>query len=133
MKRPNALLRTWLAVVLTLTVALLPHHHHGEAVCTALEACDLDGLVNDRHTGHSTGRDCDESDCHVQTMRTFVATSVRQTDAPGPWLLPAALLPVEAWAPAPQAMLCEMRAGPAVAPMSACRAGHYFRRGPPAA
>ncbi|MDO4930555.1 MAG: hypothetical protein Q4E59_05420 [Bacteroidales bacterium] len=93
MFQPHHLLRTWFAVLLTLTVALLPHHHHGEEVCTALEACDIDGQMNDRHTGHSTDNDCDETDCQMQTMRTFLLSSSRPSDFTQPDWSPAALLP----------------------------------------
>lgn len=93
MTHPHHILRTWLAVLLTLTVALLPHHHHGEEVCTALETCDINGLMNDRHTGHTTDNDCDESDCQVQSMRTFLVSSPRHFDMPQADLLPVALLP----------------------------------------
>jgi len=47
-----------MAVALLLAFALVPHHHHGEAVCWAVERCELDGAVNDEHTHH------DASDSH---------------------------------------------------------------------
>lgn len=61
---------TWLAVALTMLVTMMPHHHHGEELCTAIEACAADGDINDRHTGHSSGHDCDETDCTIQTLGT---------------------------------------------------------------
>ena len=32
--------RVWCIIILTLVVAMLPHHHHGEAVCMAWSHCD---------------------------------------------------------------------------------------------
>lgn len=132
MKCPHIPFRIWLAVVLTLTVALMPHHHHGEEVCTALKTCETDGRVNDRHTGHSTGRDCDESDCHIQAMRTYLSASVRHADTGSIWLLPAGLLP-EAWSSVPLITVAAVKRVVLLAALPASNAHAATQRGPPTA
>jgi hypothetical protein len=46
-----------LAVIAMMAFSAFPHHHHLMKVCFALEKCDIDGQVNDRHTGHQSTPD----------------------------------------------------------------------------
>ena len=50
-----------LASLLMLVVGFVPHHHHGDVECVAVERCMADDAVNDEHTSHhANGRvgDC---------------------------------------------------------------------------
>ena len=35
-----------------LVVGFVPHHHHGDVECAAVERCMADDAVNDEHTSH---------------------------------------------------------------------------------
>lgn len=70
------LLSVWCFITLTLLVAMFPHHHHGEAVCVAWNRCGTTEQPAIVDGSHRSSHNCDESDCVVQTMRTFLpATS----------------------------------------------------------
>lgn len=94
--------RVWCIIILTLVVAMLPHHHHGEAVCMAWSHCDTaehsvhshgEGIPShDNHAPlhkHPTpSHDCNENDCVVQSMRTFLSAGTRPQFADTPTWLP---------------------------------------------
>lgn len=94
--------RVWCIIILTLVVAMLPHHHHGEAVCMAWSHCDTaehsvhshgEGIPShDNHAPlhkHPTpSHDCNENDCVVQSMRTFLPAGTRPQFADAPTWLP---------------------------------------------
>lgn len=41
-----------IATVSYIAVTAIPHHHHGDKICMAIELCGEDGNVNDNHTHH---------------------------------------------------------------------------------
>lgn len=52
-------MKKWLDISLISLLALLlwvmpvlPHHHHGDRACVAVERCADDGQYNDQHTSH---------------------------------------------------------------------------------
>lgn len=69
--------RVWCIILLTLIVAMLPHHHHGEAVCMAWSHCDTAEHAVLAHKESAPTHDCNENDCMVQSMRTFLPASGR--------------------------------------------------------
>ena len=94
--------RVWCIIILTLVVAMLPHHHHGEAVCMAWSHCDTaehsvpsHGESIPSHDNHAPlhkhptpSHDCNENDCVVQSIRTFLPAGTRPQFADAPTWLP---------------------------------------------
>lgn len=54
------------ALLATVLMAVLPHHHHGRLSCFEVEMCEQDQQANDRHTAHH--QDGDDADCAVQQL-----------------------------------------------------------------
>lgn len=79
MKKCSALRfwRVWCFILLTLIVAMLPHHHHGEAVCMAWSHFNTTEHAVLAHKESAPTHDCNENDCMVQSMRTFLPASGR--------------------------------------------------------
>lgn len=45
----------WTIGVMAMLIApMIPHHHHGEVVCTIMDQCVMDDAVNDEHTEHQS-------------------------------------------------------------------------------
>lgn len=80
--------RVWCIIILTLVVAMLPHHHHGEAVCMAWSHCDTAEHSVPSHKHPTPSHDCNENDCVVQSMRTFLPAGMRPQFADAPTWLP---------------------------------------------
>lgn len=80
--------RVWCIIILTLVVAMLPHHHHGEAVCMAWSHCDTAEHSVPSHKHPTPPHDCNENDCVVQSMRTFLPAGTRPQFADAPTWLP---------------------------------------------
>lgn len=63
MKRKISILSIAVSVFVLLTLAILPHHHHGGLACPVMEFCKQDNAYNDVHTHHHipVGQDGDSS------------------------------------------------------------------------
>lgn len=78
----SAVINVAFAIVLMLTATLLPHHHHGDAACMAIERCADDGAVNDPHTGHAGDNACQGGGCTVSaTAKAAKQTTVQTSDS----------------------------------------------------
>lgn len=73
----SILLLSAAALVLT-ALSLVPHHHHGNAVCTVVELCKADSIYNDRHTGHDASGESESEGCvvHASYAPSDVLTGV---------------------------------------------------------
>lgn len=43
--------------MLLLLLTFVPHHHHHGIACVIMEHCELDNVVNDKHTSHNDAPD----------------------------------------------------------------------------
>ena len=65
MKRIVSILFLSAALLVLTALSLVPHHHHGNAVCTVVELCKVDHAYNDRHTGHDASSESEPEGCVV--------------------------------------------------------------------
>lgn len=71
MKYPLNPLRIAIAIVLTMVVGVLPHHHHHGAPCGVFNEC-----LTHEHTDHCPEDEahdipCNENSCYLQAMKIF--------------------------------------------------------------
>lgn len=66
------------AIVLLLS-SVLPHHHHGDRVCYALESCELDHSFNDGHTHHHDNNDEHHEGSCIADFKYIVGESHNDT------------------------------------------------------
>ena len=52
MRRLGNIIVWTIGVMAMLVAPMIPHHHHGEVVCTIMERCEMDDAVNDEHAEH---------------------------------------------------------------------------------
>lgn len=62
----------WLATLLMLSTAFLPHHHHLKMLCFTQEKCQIDSRVNDQHTTHQTTGS--ERGCAIEQIKQAFTT-----------------------------------------------------------
>ena len=48
-------------------VYAIPHHHHDDVFCMAMEQCKEDGNINDEHTHHHDNNQTPDQCCIVKT------------------------------------------------------------------
>lgn len=94
----SAVINVAFAIALMLTATLLPHHHHGDAACMAIERCADDGAVNDSHTGHAGDNACQGGGCTVSATVKAAKQSVLKAGDCKP--KPEGKQLVDAWLPA---------------------------------
>lgn len=70
MKSLFSILPLSIAILLIAALSIMPHHHHKERVCMAVEECEEDNTYNYRHTKHETTQDDDglENGCAADTL-----------------------------------------------------------------
>ena len=78
MKHSLQLLRISVAIVLTMVLGLLPHHHHHGSVCLFLDEC-----ITHQHTDNCPDNEehplpCHEDSCNLEAMKFF--TQVERQD-----------------------------------------------------
>lgn len=73
MKKKVYIFSLWLATLLMLSTAFLPHHHHLKVLCFTQETCKIDGSVNDQHTTHQTTGS--EKDCSIGQIKQAFTTA----------------------------------------------------------
>ncbi|MGN0282767.1 MAG: DUF6769 family protein [Prevotella sp.] len=69
MRRLSNIIIWSIGVMAMLIAPMIPHHHHGEVVCTIMERCEMDDVVNDEHTehhGNQHGEGCTSCDKSAQ-------------------------------------------------------------------
>lgn len=78
MKRIVSILFLSAAALVLTALSLVPHHHHGNAVCTVVELCKADSIYNDRHTGHDVSGESEPEGCvaHASYAPSDVLTGV---------------------------------------------------------
>ena len=72
MKKKVYIFCIWLATLLMLSTAFLPHHHHLKMLCFTQEKCQVDNRVNDQHTTHQTTGT--ESGCAIEQIKQAFTT-----------------------------------------------------------
>ena len=73
MMKKISIFSIWLAILMVLFVSVMAHHHHSKQVCFIERTCELDGNVNDSHTGHSTsGQGSTPDNCSVEQIKHIV-------------------------------------------------------------
>lgn len=55
MKRIFSIVPIVIAILSIVVISAMPHHHHGEVLCTVVERCEQDNAYNDEHTGQDSG------------------------------------------------------------------------------
>ena len=51
----------------------VPHHHHGDVECMAIERCASDNLINDEHTSHHADKNSAGSPTCVKNILSLKA------------------------------------------------------------
>lgn len=71
----------FLAILSLQIGAIVPHHHHDDAVCVVMEKYQSDGHFNDRHTQHEPSGEEGKHDCvteaHFVTPNTAKSLKVK--------------------------------------------------------
>lgn len=118
MFRKLSILPTFAAMLMMMLVTVVPHHHHHAFICLVRETCEIDGCVNDEHTGHSDA-DSQEDEDHCITHEKYFPSDDLRVDFD---ILPAAVVTIPT--PAPVARITiRHHATPAYAspPIITCR------------
>lgn len=79
MKRILSFWAMAVSVLAVIAFTAIPHHHHKEMVCMAMERCGQDGSYNDEHTAHSD--DSQEEVCPETANLTTMLSSISRTDS----------------------------------------------------
>ena len=77
MLRKLCIVPTFVAMLMVMFVTFVPHHHHQAMICLVHETCEVDGCVNDEHTGHSDADNEEEESHCISHEKYFPSDDLR--------------------------------------------------------
>lgn len=83
MKLLFSILPISIAILLITVFSVVPHHHHKEKLCMAVEICKEDNTYNDQHTEHETSQEeaNHENGCIVNTLYAVFAAFLNENSS----------------------------------------------------